>query len=197
MKTPWTRAVLLSLASVCSLQATAIDYTINFTNNSGPIATGSFTYDAAVPAFSNFIVFWDGLKFDLTTSANAPFDDGPGGPACLGGKTGAAAGFAWLSPGCQTFPVGWTADATPSGNSVIASFNFPEQNSSLQIGIHQDGSAADDDDTGDRGTFTISPNAGTAPTPEPGTLGVFVSGFGLLMVRRMRAKKAEVAPARV
>jgi hypothetical protein len=67
------RLVLLGAALQLSTLATPINYTINFSLASGTIAptSGSFTYDPDV-GFSNFIVVWDGITFDLTASANAP-----------------------------------------------------------------------------------------------------------------------------
>lgn len=180
-----TASILLALVTGggAAARAGAITYNINFTGTDDGLPVGSFTYDAAVPAFTNFLVQWNGLTFDLTSSANSPFDDGATGPACLGGLTGAAAGFAWMNPGCQTFTVGWRADTTPSGNSIIASFNFVEQDSSPQIGVHQDGEDAIDNDTGARGAFTISPAETTVP--EPASFWVLASGLGLmLLVRR-------------
>jgi len=189
-KTTWTAALVL-LGAACTLQAGAINYTINFVGESDLLPTGSFTYDAAAPLFTNFIVSWDGLTFDLTASANAPNDVGAGGPACLGGLAGPAAGFAWMNPGCQTFPVGWAGDATPVGNNVIGAFDFLESDSNRQITApHVDGTNAIDDDTGRQGTFTISAASSTSPTPEPATFGVILGGLGLLVLRRIRQNTA-------
>ena len=120
MRAVRTASILLALAigGASTARAAAITYDITFTSN-GDLPVGSFTYDAAVPAFTNFLVQWNGLTFDLTSAANSPFDDGASGPACLGGLTGAAASFVWLSPGCQTFNNSWAGDATPVGNSIL------------------------------------------------------------------------------
>src|ERR1700704_2693686 len=47
-------------------------YDINFTGGS-PNPTGQFTYDVTTNIFIAFQVTWDGIMFDLATSANAPF----------------------------------------------------------------------------------------------------------------------------
>jgi hypothetical protein len=178
-------------------RAGAVTYDINFTGTSADLPVGSFTYDAAVPAFTNFTVQWNGLLFDLSSAANSPLDDGASGPACLGGLTGAAAGFAWLNPGCQTFPFSWVANATPVGNAVLVSFDFVEQDSSTQIGFHSfDADNAINDDTTDRGAFTISP--ASTPAPEPATFCVLLSALALLfLVRRSQRMKTTVLLAAV
>lgn len=76
--------------------ASPMTYGITFTTVIGDAPTsGSFTYDASIPSFSNFLVVWDGFSFDLTASANGPSVGGIGSPC--GGATGAALSFAVLS----------------------------------------------------------------------------------------------------
>jgi hypothetical protein len=196
-----TASMILALVTggASSARAAAITYDITFTSSSADVPTGSFTYDAAVPMFTNFEVQWNGLIFNLSAAANAPLDDGASGPACLGGLTGAAAGFAWLNPGCQTFPFGWAAQTTPVGASgLFLSFDFVEQNSSSQFGVHGLGlDFAIDDDTDDRGTFTIAP-ASTSSAPEPATFCIFASGLALLvLLRRSQRMKTTVLMAAV
>lgn len=65
----------------CSIAswATPINYVFNFTVTGGLndvkiLPSGQFTYDPAIPAFSNFFVSWNSasLNFDLTSAANKP-----------------------------------------------------------------------------------------------------------------------------
>ncbi len=105
---------LLGLAgAVGFVDAAPISYSINFTALSGVAPTaGSFTYDADVPAFSNFLVVWKEFTFDLSASAN-----GSRGPLNISGACdilgppaadafafltdptsgGAAGGFEWFT----------------------------------------------------------------------------------------------------
>lgn len=72
-------ASLLLFACALPMLGAPIDYTMAFTGGyygfSGPLIpdapqSGSFTYDPA-SGFSNFVVLWQGLSFDLTAAANA------------------------------------------------------------------------------------------------------------------------------
>lgn len=68
--------VALLLVGPCALPAFAgqVNYQIDFTGASvmnTPLPFGSFAYDPA-GGFSNFFVNWNGVTFDLTSSANAP-----------------------------------------------------------------------------------------------------------------------------
>ena len=75
--------------------AVPIDYSITFAPDSGLApASGSFTYDSAVPLFTNFQVVWNGFDFDLTSSANDPLVYLTNA-ACLG--AGPSTGFALLT----------------------------------------------------------------------------------------------------
>lgn len=97
-------AAALAAASLFAVHLTAIaapvHYNIQFSGSTvtGTLPTGSFSYDAATPAFSNFIVEWNGLNFNLTGGANAPivFVSGQSNaPVC--GVSGAAIAFLLLS----------------------------------------------------------------------------------------------------
>jgi hypothetical protein len=76
-----------------------ISYEIDFSLAAGSPAptSGSFDYDPslATDPFSNFVVEWDGLTFDLTSSANDPSI--LNAPTCINGATGAAATFQLLT----------------------------------------------------------------------------------------------------
>ena len=106
---------------------TITDYTISFTTADGlsPVS-GSFTYDSANPAFSNFFVTWDAVTFDLTAAANGPEI---GGSGCAGEAATAAFGFAILShalSGCGVVTYGWSATNT----GTDADFQFSASNDS-------------------------------------------------------------------
>jgi hypothetical protein len=103
MKTQLWTVVLAFFSLIATLPASgATRYTIQFTASSGsPTATGSFHYDPTiVNSFSNFIVMWNGIAFDLTSEANAgsitDFGISPT-PACLGNQSGAIATFKMLT----------------------------------------------------------------------------------------------------
>jgi hypothetical protein len=148
--------VALAIGTLAAAQAGEITYNINFTNDFSdvPPPTGSFTYNAATSQFTNFTVNWDAVTFDLTSSANT-FGGGPGAPAYVGNLSGGAAAFAWLSPGCQTFPDSSNASAEPEDNTEVAVFDFVESDT-VQIGSNEvNGANAIDGDTGARGNFTI------------------------------------------
>jgi len=169
-------ALLITALGSTSAHADAItNYTITFTTTSGSPAptSGSFTYDSTTPAFSNFLVTWDGGTFDLTASANSPVLVGTG---CTGEASTPAYGFDIMSQtlgGCSVsyqwqsttfinprffFDVGLTA--SPGIQDYIGG-SIP---SSLTA-------------AGSSGDWTIS--AVTA-TPEPGTSVLTLSGLGLL-----------------
>ena len=62
-------------AAICAPAAhagTLTTYNITFTGGSPNPTMGSFTYDSTNPQFSNYTVIWDGITFDLTSSANSP-----------------------------------------------------------------------------------------------------------------------------
>ena len=97
-------AAVLAAASLCAAHLTAmaapVHYNIQFSGGtvSGTLPTGSFDYDPATPAFSNFVVEWNGLNFNLTGGANSPivFVSGqPDAPVC--GVSGAARSFLLLT----------------------------------------------------------------------------------------------------
>jgi len=119
------RTMKLALAGALSLIAvvagpahadTITTYTISFTTTVGAPApvSGSFTYDSTNPQFTNFLVSWDGIAFDLTTSANSPSVLALG-TKCTGEASTPSYGFMILSQslsGCflpQFLGYDWTA----------------------------------------------------------------------------------------
>jgi len=93
-------AQLFLAISAPSARAQTVTYDINFTNTiptDGPSpSSGSFEYNYLTGSFVRFTVVWDGLTFDLTSSANNPGITG-GSPACIGGATGPAATLALMT----------------------------------------------------------------------------------------------------
>lgn len=91
-------ANLVAAFSAAPLAAAPTHYDFTFTLTSGGIAptSGAFDYDGSTRVFTDFIVNWNGLTFDLTASANAPIVLGTIYPAQCG-VTGAALTFAFLS----------------------------------------------------------------------------------------------------
>lgn len=120
-KTLWVIALVVIAALAPLAHADSTTYVINFTLTSGSIAptSGSFTYDSTTPAFSNFIVIWDGLSFDLTASANNPSHDG----TLCGTSHTASDTFAFLSgtsPCAPSVTTSWRVG--PFG--IISEFDF-------------------------------------------------------------------------
>lgn len=175
-----------------------INYTINFTTTAGVGPTaGAFTYDAATSTFTNFLVTWDGLSFNLTSSANAPGSLG-NVPSCVGG-TGPAAAFALLNGACvppdpgvtvnwQASNVGPTTDGFIFSVSHRSTLIFPGQD---PVPGPIDGqffffgaSATDSPNTGE-GQWTIT--ASQVVAPEPASL-ILVS-TSLLAAGAFRARR--------
>jgi len=169
-------------------QASPISYTQTFNLQSGsPAPSGaSFTYDAATSTFTNFRVTWDGVAFDLASSANNPVIALPE-LACLGGATGGAASFILVSGGCYHSGPGPsnTFGGFPSGPPGFARFQYNAQDG--VSGITISGTAADSSGNAAFGQWSIP---AAAATPEPSTW--FLSSFALLSLfialRRRTAK---------
>ena len=156
---------------------TVTNYTINFTGGSPLPTSGSFTYDSTVPAFSNFIVVWDGLTFNLTSSANNPTVVPPL-PGCIPAGTGPAESFALLS-GCASGT--WAA---PPGLGTFA-IGIPPIGSCCpsppQFSIFSSVGPSFSNDFGS-GSYSIAAVA----TPEPSSLALMLSGVGLVFGMRKR-----------
>jgi|SRR5580700_387239 hypothetical protein len=178
-------AFFLSMGALSAHADTVTNYTITFTAASGILPTsGSFTYDSSTPKFSNFLVVWDGLSFDLTSSANTPLIFGPVPPACLGGDSNAAATFQLLT-NCGDLVTGWLGKVGGSPASRIFTFVSPTEScifdadcisiSAVTVPVGPISEALG------FGSFAVA-----VSTPEPSTVALMLAGIGLLLVMRKR-----------
>jgi hypothetical protein len=182
--------IMLGVALPCAMLAGPVTYDISFTGTGLLPTAASFTYDPNTATFTAFSVTWDGLLFDLTSSANAPRRTSPD-PACISPLTGGAASFALLSGACSPpasgFTTDWTAgiDSNPPA-STDAFFNFFDGNNQgvddhIQVTTLmtiQSGSS----------TFTAGEWSITAAssTPEPADLTLTLLGALVLAGRYLR-----------
>jgi hypothetical protein len=190
--------LLLGIVVAPPAHATAINV-INFTNTTGVAAapTGSFTYGLGpscyypgVPCFTNFTVLWDGMTFDLTSSANGP--ESLGFPLCTPLALGPVLGFQIMNqsvpvPSCvTTLTYSWSSQV--GGDASTASFGFAVQSA---VGGNQGGSLVIYADptgtptianTSSSGDWTLAP----VTTPEPATLLLAGAGLACLGVRRRK-----------
>jgi hypothetical protein len=182
MRNKFLTVCLFLLAVTLSGYAdTVTDYTINFTTTSGsptPVS-GSFTYNSTNPAFSNFVVVWDGVTINLTASANAPIMQAAG-TGCAGESSTPSYGFALMShtvSGCSLYTY-WYAGTTSSPYYSFFDFISQTGTGSNQIYTYSDPASP----TGNvYGTWTIQ----AVSTPEPSTCLLLTLGtLSLMGVRR-------------
>lgn len=172
--------LLMGIIASCAF-AGPIAYSINFTTTSGspPPTSGSFTYDGAAALGSQFAAFdvlWDGLTFDLTSSANT----GGQGSGC--GVVTSSTIFQVLQgtaecPGSNTF--GWFG----GHGSLNSEFAFGDTGASSDF-IQVIGLNPATGTGGASGTFSITAING-APTPEPSSFILALVGGAFLVRKRM------------
>ena len=174
---------LFTFACFCTCSvaswAAPIDYVFNFTVTGGLndvkiLPSGQFTYDPAIPAFSNFFVSWNSasLNFDLTSAANNPSNQG-----CTSGLTGAAAAFNFLSTGegGDCGDTGWLGETFPGPmGSKQSSFRISGSTGGSFISLNDSSGLAFLSRAQSFGEFTIS--APTSPVPEPASLTLLPLG---------------------
>lgn len=186
---------LALLGALTSAHAAPVRYNIQFTTTSGSPAptSGSFFYDSDVPVFSNFLVVWNGISFDMTAAANNPtFAMG----ACNTAGNGAADTFDFLlnqNCGSGQYFNGWGG----FGYGFASGFTF-ERSDAENLPTNAISFSAIDsstDNTSAQGTFSIS--LAEAPVPEPATLSMLTAAAALLAVRlRMRRSGRGSTPSR-
>jgi hypothetical protein len=154
-----------------------IPYNINFSGGSPNPTAGSFIYDADSPLFTSFIVIWQGISFDLTSSANNAFSFG----ACHTVGNDAADAFAYLSnPTCGSGAVndGWTAF---QGIAVgFDSFQFYRGSGGDFVRFSGQTPSSQLVSILTTGTFSIT------ATPEPSSMALLLSGGALFAWTRKR-----------
>jgi hypothetical protein len=182
--------------------ADPVTYDINFSTTSGSPApgSGSFTYDPSV-GFSDFIVDWDGITFNLTNAANAPTQSKSEQGHCSGSVSTPATGFSIISQeltgcaGLSTYEwiAGTVADKGAPG-LVDDSFIFGDLNGvvtgstginsgfqGVAIFDHLDGVSLGTSGSLATGEWTVTPaSVTTSPVPEPITLPSIL--FGTLVL---------------
>lgn len=180
-------AVALGLIVLVAQPAHAdTTYTINFTTSAGSPGptSGSFTYNSSTHTFSNFVVMWDGYSFNLTSSANSPFDAHPSG--CTGEASTGAFAFEILSKTltCPSAPEYFWFGQPRVGPTQV--FVFEDEVSATaydQVGASLPATGATDSADG---SWTIS----AMNTPEPSELLLLGSGLVSLMGVIRRWKKS-------
>lgn len=151
-------------------------------------SAGSFTYDGST--FTNFTVTWEGLTFDLTAAANAPFIDGEG---CDSEASNPQFGFVLMSQAAtncaSNSAYSWGGNDLPPSSGNQTAFFFTLQNGlSAQDTIQSGGQAGNTVDTQVQasGTWTI-----TAETPEPASFGLVLLGTLAVGLRRYSRKSLD------
>jgi len=202
-KSLWIISVLLLFALVEAPNAhadTLTSYTITFSGSGVLPASGSFTYDSTVPAFSDFLVLWDGTTIDLTAAANSPAVLGPVLPtSCVYPfpTPEAADTFALMDGACPSGT--WEGFADEFGlNQIIFLGPSPcpivdgALTDCVQFSSHAPGPSST---ASGSGSFSIAPAASVVPTPEPATVVLVLLGLlGIWLALAMQTRRAPFRP---
>lgn len=162
------------MGAVSTANAAPISYDINFTGGSPNPTSGSFTYDDAVPTFSNFVVTWNSITYDFTSTANSPFLQG----ACDTVAPDARDFFAILSGGCGAGNRAWQANSTQDPTIfLLGVFANPGGDVGLLAAVPTAVGILT------AGEFTIT------ATPEPSGAAFLLLGAGALAAARLRRNR--------
>lgn len=180
-KSFWIVLTLLLLAFLAP-NARADSYTINFTLLAETVAptSGAFDYDPATNQFTDFTVVWDGLTFDLTSSANTATLTG-GSPSCVSAFSGPQAVLAMLTTCAASQPTTWNA-----GNFLLyETFDINDAGNGIQaVDISGAFPSSQNDGLAGYGGAVAAPVATPIATPEPSSLALIVAGVGLALALR-------------
>jgi hypothetical protein len=143
-----SRRWLLALSMVASLlvatpaASAPTHFDIDFTLEGGtPLpSAGGFDYDPAIPAFSNFIVEWAGITWDLTFGANHAQEGQGSAFSTSCGVTGPPLAFAFLvRASCITSIISvaenifWVGFTEPGEPSVLSFGAFADDGTQLPV----------------------------------------------------------------
>lgn len=177
---------LLSAAGLVSrANAATILYNINFgTAISGMAPTsGSFDYDSLAPLgnqFSNFIVVWDGLSFNVTANANTPTLNSAGSCTTSGFTSATVFSFLDQTPECPSAPNTYTWQVIATGGPD-AQINFFDTNQAGTGDVElSDALVSTLIGPYSSGYYTITP----AATPEPSTFFLMLTTGGMFLLRK-------------
>ena len=193
----WISAILFVAIGAPIAKAAPIPFTINFTVQYSPSpSVGSFNYDDVTHKFTEFLVQWNGVQFDLTAPANSP-GFYPGASTCLSGKTGAEITFALLSqspgPSCPFDPIlNWGANTNTSASQSTFFFlglGDPTFGPYYRYNVIVNGGPAGFAVTWSGGTVSVLDQS----IPEPSTMGMMVFA-GVFLARKRIATLLRRSP---
>jgi len=169
--------------------AAPIQYNISFSSVTGSVlpSSGSFTYDASIPQFSNFHVEVEGADINLTATANSPVI---AAPCVVGDASTPRQGFAIVS-GATACPAQQLWFLYSSGFELFSSVTpFTGDFGSLDLS-EVIGSPSHVPVSGLTGGFFTITSAATAP--EPSTIPLVLIAFLLGLAAVYRRRRSVVA----
>ena len=176
---------LLTMTAV----AAPIQYNISFSSVTGSVlpSSGSFTYDASIPQFSNFHVEVEGADINLTATANSPVI---AAPCVVGDASTPRQGFAIVS-GATACPAQQLWFLYSSGFELFSSVTpFTGDFGSLDLS-EVIGSPSHVPVSGLTGGFFTITSAATAP--EPSTIPLVLIAFLLGLAAVYRRRRSVIA----